>query len=137
MAAPLYVDTSALLDRVFGQKNHTAIAAAMREQAAQQGRTVASRLLHLEARRAYVRERLAGHDVGALTVLAAEIRPLPLTDEVWVEAGAIDQHAKALDAIHLATCKLVGGTLLATDTNMLRVARSMGLEVHPVSQLDD
>jgi uncharacterized protein len=134
LAAPLYVDTSALLDRVFGQKNHTAIAAAMREQAEQEGRMVASRLLHLEARRAYVRERLAGHDVGALPILAAEIRPLPLTNEVWAEADAIEQHAKALDAIHLATCKLVGGTLLATDSNMLRVARSMGLEVHPASQ---
>ena len=134
MAALLYVDTSALLDRVLGQKRHRTIARALREHGAAGGTLVASRLLHLEVRRVQVRERLAGRDVGPLQLLAEQVRPLPLTDEVWTAAFEIEQHAKTLDALHLATCKLVGAQLLATDEAMLQAARSLGLGIHPASR---
>lgn len=132
MVELLYVDTSAVLDRALGQKHHQEIAVAMRDHGSR-GRLVASRLMHLEARRAFVRERLRGYDVSPVLELASEISPLPMDKDVWAEAHAIDHHAKTLDAIHLATCRLVDATLLTTDHAMLQVADAMGIRVHPVS----
>jgi predicted nucleic acid-binding protein len=131
LSAPLlYVDTSALLDRVLGQKQHREIARAMRSCAADGGRLVASRLLHLEVRRVQVRERLDGRSLPHLDALASQITALPLTEEVWVGAFAIEQHAKTLDALHLATCQVVGATLLSSDRAMLELANHLGIEVH-------
>lgn len=129
----LYVDTSAVLDRALGHKRHLEIAAAMRDHASRGGRLVASRLMHLEARRALAREHLRGHDVSPVLELAAEISPLPVIEDVWAGADSIDRHTKALDAIHLATCKLVDAALLSTDHAMLQVAGAMGITVHPAS----
>jgi predicted nucleic acid-binding protein len=129
----LYVDTSALLDRALGQKRHGEIARAMREHAQAGSPLVASRLVHLEVRRIEIRERLAGRSVGELHVLADQLTPLPLTDEVWDAAFAIEHHAKTLDALHLATCLLVGARLLASDEAMLAIARLVGIDVHPAS----
>lgn len=130
----LYVDTSAVLDRALGQKHHREIAAALRDHSRDDGRLVASRLMHLEARRAYVRERLRGYDVSSIVDLAALINPLPVTEEVWGEAHAIDHHVKTLDAIHLSTCRLVAATLLSTDALMLDVAGAIGITLHPASR---
>lgn len=129
----LYIDTSAVLDRALKQKRHREIAAAMRDHGRGGGRLVASRLMHLEARRAYVRERLRGFDVSAIIELADQVIPLPVTEDVWAGAHAIDQHAKTLDALHLSTCKLVAATLLSTDAPMLQAAAVVGIAVHPAS----
>jgi len=133
VAALLYIDTSALLDRVLGQKRHTEIAVAMHDHGAAGGRLVSSRLLHLEARRVEVRERLAGHDLSSLAALAGQINALPVTEEVWSAAHAIEQHTRTLDSIHLATCKLVGAELLCSDAAMSNVADALGIALHPVS----
>lgn len=133
MPALLYVDTSALLDRVLGQKRHVDIAAAMRSSALAGGRLVASRLLHLETRRVFVRERLEGRHLPALITLAGEINPLPVTEDVWAVAHGIEQHTKALDSLHLATCRLVDAELLCSDRNMLSVAAAMGIAIHAAS----
>lgn len=130
----LYVDTSALLDRAFGQQRHRAIAEVLRSHAGGGGRLVSSRLMHLEARRAFVRERLRGHDARSILALADQITALPVTDEVWAAAHAIEQHAKTFDALHLATCALVGAILLSTDAGMLGVADAMGITVHPATR---
>lgn len=129
MAELLYVDTSALLDRVLRQKRHKAVEAVMHAHGSRGGLFVSSRLLHLEVRRVEVRERLAGGDLGFLGELAAQIAALPVTDEVWSAAYGIEQHARTLDALHLATCELVGATLLSTDDSMVELAPVLGIEV--------
>lgn len=134
MADLLYVDTSALLDRVLGQKSHRRIASALRSHSASGGRLVASRLLHLEVRRVLIREALEGRPISSLEKLANQVIALPLSDEVWAAAHAIESHAATLDSLHLATCQLVGATLLASDEQMLRAARSLGLPIHPASE---
>lgn len=96
------------------------------------GLFVSSRLLHLEVRRVEVREHLAGGDVSLLGDLAAQIAALPVTDEVWSAAHAIEHHARTLDALHLATCQLVGATLLTTDDSMAELAPALGIAVAKV-----
>ena len=133
MASLLYVDTSALLDRALGQKRHADIADALHDHGARGDPLVSSRLLHLEVRRVQVREGLAGHDLAGLGLLADQVVPLPLTEEVWVEAHRIEQHAKTLDALHLGTCRLVEADLLCSGAAMLEVAIALGISIHPAS----
>src|SRR5690625_2536077 len=59
--------------------------------------------------------------------------PLPVSDQVWDDAYAIQHHVRTLDALHLATCQLVGAVLLSTDAGMLHVAQELELKVHPAS----
>ena len=102
----------------------------MERQVADGGELVSSRLLHLEARRIYVREHLLGaRHASAIVDLAAEIRGLPVTDEVWEGAAAIDRHVRTLDSIHLATCHLIGADLLSSDASMVEAARHLGITV--------
>lgn len=129
----LYVDTSAVLDIALAQKHHSSISAALVEHGKSGGRLVASRLLQLEARRAYVRESLRGNSIPSVLELAAQITALPASDQVWDEAYAIRHHVRTLDALHLATCRLVDAALLSTDAGMLQVAEALGLIVHPAS----
>jgi predicted nucleic acid-binding protein len=127
----MYVDTSALLDRAFGQKNHAAIDLAMRRHITSHGTLVASRLLHLEAERVSVRESLRGAThVEVINQLARTVRSLPLTEQIWQQAHAIRAHVRTLDALHLATCAVVDAVLLCSDHQMLQAADSMGLRIH-------
>jgi len=130
----IYVDTSALLDRVLGQESHRAIAAAMRAQAEQGGRLVSSRVTHLEARSIQVREEIAGRSTGSLGVLVSQVIALPVTEEVWDAAHDIAMHVRTLDALHLATCRLIGGVLLASDQQLLIAASALGITIHPASR---
>jgi len=129
----LYVDTSAVLDVALAQKHHQSILAALIEHGKSGGRLVASRLLQLEARRAYIRESLSGNSIPSVLEVAAQIMPLPVSDQVWDDAYAIQHHVRTLDALHLATCQLVGAVLLSTDAGMLHVAEELELKVHPAS----
>jgi len=85
-----------------------------------------STLLHLELTRVLRRERLA----PALSrPVLDRINLVSIDDGVLRFAAAIEPHVKSLDAIHLATCSLLGaGVTLAThDANMLDVALALGL----------
>ena len=42
---------------------------------------------------------------------------------------AVASHSKTLDALHLATCLIVGADLLTLDKNMALVASSLGLSL--------
>lgn len=86
-----------------------------------------STLLHLELSRVLRRERL---DPGLSRPLMERISQISIDDGVLRFAAAIEQHVKSLDAIHLATCALLGnGVTVAThDVGMGDAAAAMGLE---------
>ena len=86
-----------------------------------------STLLHLELTRVLRRESL---DASMARPLLDRINLVSIDDGVLRFAAAIEPHVKSLDAIHLATCALLGsGIGVAThDGNMAEVAASLGLE---------
>jgi len=87
---------------------------------------VSSTLLRLEVTRALRRERL---DVS-LARTAAAIELVSIDDGILHAAGAIGAHVKSLDAIHLATCQLLGAnvTVATHDAAMQWVAQQLGFE---------
>lgn len=86
-----------------------------------------STLLHLELSRVLRREGLAP---SLSRPLLDRVNLVSIDDGILRFAAAIEPHVKSLDAIHLATCALLGsGIALAThDDNMARVAASLGLD---------
>jgi predicted nucleic acid-binding protein len=86
-----------------------------------------STLLHLELTRVLRRERLA---VALSRPVLERVNLVSIDDGVLRFAAAIEPHVKSLDAIHLATCSLLGaGVTVAThDANMLDVASALGLD---------
>ena len=86
-----------------------------------------STLLHLELTRVLRRERL--DPILARPVLD-RINLVSIDDGVLRFAAAIEPHIKSLDAIHLATCSLLGsGVAVVThDASMVEVALLLGLD---------
>ncbi len=86
-----------------------------------------STLLHLELTRVLRRE---GLDPALSRPLLDRINLVSIDDGILRFAAAIEPHVKSLDAIHLATCALLGsGIVMAThDDNMTTVAASLGLD---------
>lgn len=128
----LYVDSSAFLDRALKQKRYRTVAAKMSAHVRAGGALVSSRLIGLEARRVQVRVEIEGADASSIPRLARAIQQLPLTDEVWQAAAAIDRHIRTLDSLHLATCRLVEATLLSTDAHVREVAQYLGVPLASV-----
>ncbi len=126
----LYVDSSSLLVLVLSQPGYEGVWARMEAWLSAGGQIVSSRLLGLEVRRVCVREHLVGNDLPSASQSVLElVAQLPISEEVWERAAAIDQHVRTLDAIHLATCELVGATLLnaSLDRRMLDAAIARGI----------
>jgi uncharacterized protein len=100
----------------------------------QQGDEVfSSTLLHLELTRVLRRE---GLDVSMARPVLDRVNLVSIDDGVLRFAAAIETHVKSLDAIHLATCGLLGSgiTVVTHDENMAEVAVSLGLEaIDPLS----
>lgn len=86
-----------------------------------------STLLRLEVVRALRRERL---DVELARPLIERIDLIALDDGIVNVAAAIEPHVRSLDAIHLATCSLLGfgSTVVTHDAQMASAARHLGLE---------
>lgn len=126
IADVLYLDTSAFLDRLFRQKDHVAVTAALVDAERADETVVSSRLLRLEARRTQLR---VGADWPTIDKQLGELRLLPLTEDVWRAAFDIDVHVKTLDAIHLATCRLIDARLLTSDDRLRRAATAIGVAV--------
>jgi len=127
----LYIDSSAFLRRILRHEGSALVDAALvRHSTAPGGRVVSSRLLALESRGVAVRVKQNGNDISATVAANLDtIDILPLTEDVWTRASAIEQHIKTLDALHLATCLIVGADLLTLDKNMALVASSLGLSL--------
>lgn len=88
-----------------------------------------STLLQLEIMRALRRERM---DTNLARLVLARLDLVSIDDGLLRVAAAIEPHVKSLDAIHLATCSLLGNavTMVTHDANMADVAAQMGFDVH-------
>ncbi len=132
----LYVDSSSLLAWVLTQPGYDSVQSRIEGWLSGGGQLVSSRLLGLEMRRVFVRERLAGNELPAASQTVLElVAQLPVTEEVWERAAAIEQHVQTLDAIHLATCELIGATLLRAglDRTINDVATIRGISSHEIA----
>ena len=124
----LYLDSSAFLRRVFGAEGADTVDQLVARYTAEGGNVVSGRLLWLEARRVAIRERQLGNDIESeVEANLACVDRLPLTDDVWNAAHAIETHVKTLDSLHLATCSVVDAHLLSFDTEMLAAATALGI----------
>lgn len=130
MSDLLYVDASAFLRRVLNADGADAIDAVIARYADGGGKVVSSRMLWLEARRVTVRERHDGNDIAEVVEEnLAGIERLPVTEDIWGLAHAIEAHVRTLDSLHLATCAAVDAHLLSFDAQMRTAATAMGLQV--------
>jgi len=86
-----------------------------------------STLLHLELTRVLRRE---GLDVLMARPVLDRINLVSIDDGILRFAAAIETHIKSLDAIHLATCALLGSriSVVTHDANMALLAVGLGLE---------
>lgn len=91
------------------------------------GEVYSSTLLELELVRVLRRERL---DVGRVQPLLKRVNLVSINDGVLRVAAAVEPHAKALDAIHLATCSMLGSgvTLVSHDAQMVATAATLGID---------
>lgn len=121
-----YLDTSVALHALLAGGDPRA--QAWIEQTYERGQPMySSVLLRLEISRALRRERL---DVELARPLLDRVNLITLDDGIVNVAAAIEPHVRSLDAIHLASCSLLGfGTTVVThDAQMAEVARHLGLE---------
>lgn len=89
---------------------------------------LSSTLLELEIARALRREQL---DLHQARVVLDRVSLVSVDDGVLHVAAGIEPHVKALDAIHLATCSMLGYdvTLVTHDVSMIAAASAVGLDV--------
>jgi len=85
-----------------------------------------SSLLELEIVRTLRRERI---DPGFCRPLIERVNLVSIDDGIIRVAAALEPHVKSLDAIHLATCTILGFgvTLVTHDAAMRAAAASLGL----------
>ena len=86
-----------------------------------------SMLVHLELTRVLRRE---GLDASMVRPVLDRVNLVSIDDGVLRFAAAIEAHIKSLDAIHLATCALLGANIgiVTHDAQMSAAAASLGLE---------
>ncbi|MGI8522440.1 MAG: type II toxin-antitoxin system VapC family toxin [Nocardioides sp.] len=91
------------------------------------GEVHSSTLLYLELARVLRRENL---DPRLARLVLDRVEQVSIDDGVLRFAASIEPHVKALDAIHLATCLLLGsGVTVAThDAAMREAAALLGLD---------
>lgn len=87
-----------------------------------------SSLLQLEMVLVLRRERL---DTGYARLVLDRLDLISIDDGVLRFAAAIEPHIKSLDAIHLATCSLLGNavTVVTHDVNMAEIAAGLGFDI--------
>lgn len=86
-----------------------------------------STLLELELVRTLRRERM---DVARAQLVLRRVTLVSIDDGVLRVAGAIEPHVKSLDAIHLATCSMLGSgiTVITHDRSMTVAATELGFD---------
>lgn len=121
-----YLDTSVALHALLPTGSPGAIAW-FNEAAANGIDLFSSTLLRLELIRALRREDMS---VAIAQEVLDRVHQVTLDDSVIGVASAIEPHVRSLDAIHLATCTMLGGniTLVSHDYRMLDVAGRLGIE---------
>jgi uncharacterized protein len=128
----LYVDTSALLKRVFVEDESSQVRAILRRRSADGDLIAASELAWVEVSRALLRAGV--DDVGsALRAACAGIARQPIDPLVMTRARSIGPATlRSLDAIHLAAAISVGAVeVLTFDHRLAEAAESLGLKAIP------
>lgn len=132
MSITVYLDTSAVLKRIFIEKESDALQDALSAVLAADGRFVTSALARIEVSRALRRRsdaeppvRLARAFVEAL----AGVATAAITDEIVESARIIGSpFLRSLDAVHLATAVALGVDELWTyDQRMAEAAEELGI----------
>jgi predicted nucleic acid-binding protein len=128
----LYVDTSALLKRVFTEEESPQVRAILRERNAAGDLIASSELAWVEVARAISRAGVTG--VGELLRVACTgIARQPLTPAVMQRARTIGPAGlRALDAIHLSAAISLGAVeMLTFDRRLAEAAESVGVKAIP------
>jgi uncharacterized protein len=128
----LYVDTSALLKRVFIEDGSEFVRSVLRARHASGDLIASSELTWVEVARAMLRAGV--HDVDArLGAACAGIARQPLRPVVMNRARAIGPpDLRSLDAIHLAAAVSLGAVeMLTFDRRLAEAANSLGVKAVP------
>jgi predicted nucleic acid-binding protein len=128
----LYVDTSALLKRVFIEEESAQVLTLLRERITVGDLVASSELAWVEVARAL--SRAGAPDVGELLHDACTgIARQPLTPAVLQRARTIGPaNLRSLDAIHLAAAISLGAVQLLTyDRRLADAAESLGVKAIP------
>jgi predicted nucleic acid-binding protein len=128
----LYVDTSALLKRVFVEDESSEVLAVLRARHASGDLIASSELTWVEVARALLRAGVRNVDTE-LGAACAGIARQPLSPVVLNRARAIGPASlRSLDAIHLAAAVSLGATeILTFDLRLAEAAASMGVKAIP------
>jgi predicted nucleic acid-binding protein len=126
----VYVDSSALLKRVFIEVESSAVRTLLRDSNAAGDLLAASSLAWLEVWRALRRSGLASVASGVQRALAG-IAEFPLSDEVLLSARRAGADGlRTLDAIHLASAIAVGAdSVLTYDDRLAESVAAAGIGV--------
>jgi predicted nucleic acid-binding protein len=128
----LYVDTSALLKRLFAEDESAAVRAILRQRNADGDLVASSELAWVEVARAVLRAEVIDVDT-AIRDACAGISRYPLSSVVMSRARRIGPPTlRSLDAIHLASAISLGVTeLLTFDRRLAQAAESLGVKAIP------
>lgn len=123
--AAIYLDSSAIVKLVIAEPESAALGRFLRRRRP----LVASALVRTEVTRAVLREGEQG--IARVRVVLDRIDLVRLNDRVLEAAGVLlPVEVRSLDAIHLATARLLGsdlGHVVTYDERMLEAARLLGL----------
>jgi predicted nucleic acid-binding protein len=128
----LYVDTSALLKRVFIEEESPQVRAILRERSAAGNLIASSELAWVEVARA-ISQAGATDPSEALRAACTGIARQPLTPDVMQRARTIGPaNLRALDAIHLSAAISLGAVeMLTFDRRLAEASESMGVKAIP------
>lgn len=128
----LYVDTSALLKRVFIEAESSQVRAILRARTESGALVAASELAWVEVARSVLRAGVSDVD-GVLSAACAGIAQHPLTPEVMSRARTIGPVSlRALDAIHLSAAISLGLVeMLTFDRRLAEAAEAVGVKAIP------
>lgn len=128
----LYVDSSALLKRVFVETQSSTVREILRTRNANGDLIATSELAWVEVSRALLRAGV--RDVDAeLSAAFAGVAPQPMDSVVMTRARTIDPASlRSLDAIHLSAAISLGVTeMLTFDQRLTDAAESVGVKAIP------
>ena len=128
----LYVDTSALLKRLFAEDESARVRAILRERNASGDLVASSELAWVEVARAVLRAKVGDVD-AAVSDACAGIARYPVSSTVMSRARRIGPTTlRSLDAIHLASAVSLGATeMLTFDHRLAQAAESLGVKAIP------
>lgn len=128
----LYVDTSAVLKRVFVEDESPQVRAILRARNASGDLIASSELTWVEVARAMLRAGVSDVDTE-LNLACAGIARQPLSRDVMSRARAIGPaNLRSLDAIHLAAAVSLGAVeMLTFDRRLAQAAASVGVNAIP------